>query len=112
MNKKVESGEVKRLGRPRYAIKSMYDGRHKGYLIVLKYVNVEDRPYHRFVSSLEQSVEELNDDFSYVVFVGSPYDNVGFKIDNKRLRKRGFLEYFDEQTKNYYLQFFLEDEQE
>lgn len=82
----------------------------KGYAINIDYKLAAEMPTYRFVSSLEQNVEGLDDSFRYLVFVCKPYENIGIKFENKDIEDELIYEDINEETGMYRLHFYMNNE--
>jgi splicing factor 3A subunit 2 len=91
---------------PEYEVRNLAREDKKGFAIIAKFPLAKERPTFRFVSSLEQSVEEFNDEFQYVVFMCAPYENIGFRFSSGGVSDK-FAE-FDPENRVFTLHFFCE----
>ncbi|CAD26194.1 SPLICEOSOME-ASSOCIATED PROTEIN 62 (SPLICING FACTOR 3A SUBUNIT 2) [Encephalitozoon cuniculi GB-M1] len=92
---------------PSYSVRSLVEGGRRGHGIVVNYELAEEMPQYRFVNSLEQNVEEYDESFRYLVFVCRPYENIGFKFENKEIDELSIYEDVDEETGTYTLHFYF-----
>ncbi|ADM11183.1 splicing factor 3A subunit 2 [Encephalitozoon intestinalis ATCC 50506] len=93
---------------PSFSIRNLVREGKKGYGIAVDYKLAEEMPQHRFVSSLEQGVEEYDECFGYLVFVCQPYENIGFKFENREIDRTSIYEDIDEETGAYMFHFFFQ----
>lgn len=108
-----------KIGRPGYKITKMRDPvtRQVGLLFQLQYPEIgqEIKPRYRFMSAFEQRIEIPQDkSYQYLLVAAEPYETVGFKLQAREVdRSAGkFWEYFDQDSKEYWLQLFFKTERE
>lgn len=120
----VEKRQFVKIGTPGYQISKI---RHPlteqmGLTVVVKFSKLAPgiKPLYRFMSYFEQhvdSVEETNEEevhkYQYLVISGEPYENICIKVPNQRINRSenesvGLWDYWDEDVREYYLQFFFE----
>ncbi|OWB84057.1 hypothetical protein B5S33_g2694 [[Candida] boidinii] len=105
-----------KIGRPAYKVTKIRDPvtYQKGLRILITYKNISEsiRPRYRFLSSYEQKIEAPDNKFQYLVVSGEPYENIAYKVpsDPIDMRKNRFWDFWDKDTKEYYIQFFYKDE--
>ena len=57
------------------------------------------------MSAFEQKVDLPHDRrFQYLLVAAEPYETCGFKIEAKEIDQRRFFDYYDKDTKEYFLQ--------
>lgn len=66
-------------------------------------------PKYRIMSSYEQSVEEFNPKFQYLVVVGEPYSACAIRLPASPIDRDGLVEYYDQTRKKYYVQFLFDE---
>ena len=94
---------------PVHEVKCLIQGERVGYNIMIKYELAQEFPQYRFVSSLEQGVEEYDDRYRYIVFLCKPYDNIGFRFENRQIDVSLTHQEFDEEQGVYSFRFFFDD---
>lgn len=103
-----------KIGKPGYKIVKIRDvgTMDVGLLITIKYPELKagEEPLYRFMSFFEQQVDTDPTGWQYLVVHGEPYENVGFKIPSKEITSN--WAYWDEDLKEYYIQFFYKNEQD
>ncbi|KAF7682458.1 Splicing factor 3A subunit 2 [Astathelohania contejeani] len=114
LNSKIDVIKSKSIGStklaiPKYVIRSVIDGKYKGWLIQLNYTKSAVPPFYKFISSLEQAIESFDAQAAYIVFICDGYENIGFKFPNFTIRKENFIEYFDIKKRKFFLQFFIDE---
>ncbi|KAG5859308.1 splicing factor 3a subunit 2 [Encephalitozoon hellem] len=92
---------------PSHSVRCLVEGDKKGYGITIDYKLAKEMPQFRFVSSLEQAVEEYDECSKYLVFICRPYENIGFKFENKEIDKSSIYEDIDDETGAYTLHFYF-----
>lgn len=105
----MKEGDGSKVEVPRYQVMSLVRGDSRGYAVVVNYERAEEMPSYRFVSGLEQNVEELSEDFRYLVFVCRPYGNIGFKFENRDVEGDSVYEDIDEESGTYRFHFYFSD---
>ncbi|KAH9411809.1 hypothetical protein HK407_03g05590 [Ordospora pajunii] len=108
-NARINKENTAGIGVPVHEIRCLVQGGRKGYSIVIRYELAEELPQYRFVSSLEQGVEEYDDRYRYIVFVCKPYDNIGFRFENKQTDATLMHQELDEEQGVYAFRFFFDD---
>ncbi|CDK24695.1 unnamed protein product [Kuraishia capsulata CBS 1993] len=105
------------IGRPGYKVTKIRDPvtYQKGLLFQLSFKELSEevsKPRYRLMSSFEQKVETPpQKNFQYLVISGEPYENVSFKVPVGAIdrSKEKFWDYWDQDTKEYFVQFFYEN---
>lgn len=92
---------------PSYRIRRLASRGRTGYAITISYELGEEMPCHRFVRSLEQSVEEYDEKVGYVVVICRPYENIGFKFASREIDKASVYEDMEEESGTYTLHFYF-----
>lgn len=100
---------VVKIGRPGYKITKIRDPntKQRGLLFQLEYpeIGLDIVPRYRFMSAFEQKVDLPHDRrFQYLLVAAEPYETCGFKIEAKEIDQRRFFDYYDKDTKEYFLQ--------
>ncbi|VEU21349.1 DEKNAAC102374 [Brettanomyces naardenensis] len=101
-----------KIGRPAYKVSKIRDlvTLQKGLVLHLQYqkINSDVKPRYRLMSPFEQTVEEPDPKFQYLVVSGEPYENVAFKIpsDPIDMANGRIWDFWDPDTKEYFVQFF------
>lgn len=100
---------VVKIGRPGYKITKIRDPNTKqqGLLFQLEFSEIgpDVVPRYRFMSAFEQKVDLPHDRrFQYLLVAAEPYETCGFKIEAKEIDQRRFFDYYDKDTKEYFLQ--------
>ncbi len=108
-----------KIGRPGYKITKIRDPvtHQSGLLFQLQYPEIgqEVKPRYRFMSAFEQRVEVPPDKgYQYLLVAAEPYETVGFKLQAREVERGGgrFWTYFDNDTKEFFLQLFFKTERE
>lgn len=104
---KLSAKEEVKHNIPSHNVRRLIKGDGRGYGIVIDYRLAEEMPQYRFVSSLEQAVEDYDERFGYLVFICKPYENVGFKFESKKIDKDSIYEDIDEETGAYTFHFYF-----
>lgn len=79
--KKMVAGTGTEAPIPKHTVRNILVGEQRGYSVEMDFSEAREMPSYRFVSSLEQAVEELNEDAMYLVFICEPHRTVGFKLE-------------------------------
>ena len=121
-----------KIGRPAYKVTKSRDltSNQRCLLFEIEYPMIENdiQPRYRFMSAFEQKIEGIhsltythlltylltyspapNKNYQYLLFAGSPYETIAFKIPNHAI-DRGEGKVFskwDEQTKKFIMQFYF-----
>lgn len=90
---------------PQCYVRNILLGDKRGYAVTIDYKLAAEMPAYRFVSSLEQNVESLDEGFRYLVFVCKPYRNIGIKFENRDVDGESVYEDIDEETGIYTFHF-------
>lgn len=109
----IEKRYWKTIGKPEnYKINKIKDPitSNKGLLIAVNFENIKDgvSPLYRFMSCFEQKNETPDTKYQYLIISAEPYENIAFKIpsDPIDLSSEKIWDYFDQDTKQYCIQFF------
>lgn len=103
----MKEDDKSEIGIPKYHVKNLISGDEKGYGVIIEYKLAKEMPSYRFVNSLEQCVENIDENFKYLVFICKPYENIGFKFENKEIKKNSIYEDIDEETGIYNFHFYF-----
>jgi splicing factor 3A subunit 2 len=103
-----------KIGKPGYKIVKVRDVHcmELGFFITIKYPNLKqgEEPIYRFMSAYEQQMDNGSQGWQYLVVHGEPYQNIAFKVPAKEITRT--LAHWDEDLKEYYIQFFYKSEEE
>lgn len=125
---------VNKIGKPGYKVMKIRhpESLEIGLLINVKFpkLNKDEIPQYRFMSVYESNLEKVKDDrFQLLIVSGDPYENIAFKIPSKEIYRNDddnsnnsndvndnesnntnnndkFWTFWDEDTKEFYIQFF------
>ncbi|KAF2746511.1 splicing factor 3a subunit 2 [Sporormia fimetaria CBS 119925] len=109
---------VVKIGRPGYRITKIRDPvtRQNGLLFQFQFPEITTgvRPRLRFMSAFEQQVEEPDTSYQYLVVAGEPYETVAVKLQAQEIDKREgkFWDWFDEDSKEYWVQLLFKTERD
>jgi len=109
---------VVKIGRPGYKITKTRDPltRQLGLLFQLQYPEAAPgvKPRVRFMSAFEQKVDEPDKNYQYLLVAAEPYETCGFKLQAKEVDRRDgrFWTWFDEDSKEFWLQVMFKTERE
>ncbi|CDR39891.1 CYFA0S04e00254g1_1 [Cyberlindnera fabianii] len=109
----VEKKTYVKIGQPAYKVVKIRDVEtmEMGMLITIKLPQLKagEPPMHRFMSAFEQTVDDSpdKDKWQFLVIHGEPYENIAFKIEAKEVSRE--WGYWDEDLKEYYVQFFFKN---
>ncbi|ODQ77094.1 hypothetical protein BABINDRAFT_42170 [Babjeviella inositovora NRRL Y-12698] len=114
-----------KVGKPSYKISKI---RHPQtfqlgllFQVNLPLIKAGTHPFHRFMSVYEQNMQinqkqaQINGNFQHLVVSAEPYENIAFRIPAKEIEKldekegEKFWTYWDDDTKEYFVQFFYKD---
>lgn len=107
-----------KIGKPAFEVRKQRDP-ISGQLALLFHIQYPElapgiKPTVRFMSAYEQKVEEPDRNYQYLVIAAEPYDTIGFKLQNKEVDRREgkFWKWFDEDSKEYWVQVMFKTERE
>ena len=110
---------VVKIGRPGYKITKMRDPltRQMGLFFQLQYPEITPGvvPRVRFMSAFEQKVDDPPDkNYQYLLVAAEPYETCGFKLQAREIDRREgkFWTWFDEDSKEFYVQVLFKTERE
>ena len=95
---------------PQYCVRNLVSEGRAGYAITVDYKLGQEMPCHRFVRSLEQNAEEYDERVAYLVMICRPYENIGFKFEDRGVDAASVYEDMDEESGTYTLHFYFSDE--
>lgn len=107
-----------KIGRPGYKITKIRDPltRQNGLLFQLQYPEITPgiKPRVRFMSAFEQKVEEPDKAYQYLLVAAEPYETCAFKLQAREVDRREdkFFEWFDEDSKEFWVQVLFKTERE
>ena len=108
---------VVKIGRPGYKITKTRDpiSHQDGLLFQLQYPEITQgvTPRIRYMSAYEQKIEDPPDkNFQYLLVAAEPYETCGFKLQNRELDREKQWTWFDEDTKEFWINFCFKTERE
>ncbi|KAJ6171098.1 Splicing factor 3A subunit 2 [Penicillium chermesinum] len=85
-----------------------------GYKIFTHEITPGVTPRVRFMSAFEQKLETPDKDYQYLIFAAEPYQSFAFKLQSKEIDRRDgqYWTWFDEDSKNFWLQIMFKTERE
>jgi splicing factor 3A subunit 2 len=103
-----------KIGIPEYHVTKLChpDTQIYGILVQVHYPHITaPKPVYRFMASFEQKVEPSDKKYQYLVLAAEPYSNIAFKIPSNiiNLDARSFVQYWDDASKQYSIQFLYRD---
>lgn len=102
-----------KIGRPGYKVTKSRDvhTRQRCLTFEIDYPDVAEaiQPRHRFMSSYEQKVEQVDKAYQYVLFACEPYETIAFKVPNLAIDKREgrFFTNWDDKSNKFVLQLYF-----
>ena len=117
MGVQVRKNMVK-IGRPGYKITKTRDPltRQLGLLFQLQYPEITPgvAPRVRFMSAFEQKIEDPDKSYQYLLVAAEPYETCGFKLQAREVDRREgrFWTWFDEDSKEFFIQVLFKTERE
>ncbi|GME79067.1 unnamed protein product [Ambrosiozyma monospora] len=105
-----------KIGKPKYKFTKIKDPLtlQKGLLFQIQYKDIKADviPRYRLMSPYEQRVEAPDPKYQYLVIAAEPYETISFKISSEPidLSEGKIWDYFDVDTKEYFLQLFYLNE--
>lgn len=108
----IEKRHWKTIGQPLYKVVKIRDpvSLNKGLVFTLKLdkIKTDVTPLYRFMSCFEQKKETPDTKYQYLIISAEPYQNIAFKIPGETidLSTDRIWEYWDSDTKEYFIQFF------
>ena len=107
---------VVKIGRPGYKINKVRDPatKQQGLLFHLLYPEIgrDAVPRIRYMSAWEQKVEEPDKAFQYLLIAAEPYETCAFKLEAREIDKHGQWEWFDEDSKEFWVQIMYKTERD
>jgi splicing factor 3A subunit 2 len=106
------------IGTPKYMIKKIRDplSRQLGLLcqISLPQIATGVKPHFRWMSAHEQKQEDPDNNYMWLIIAAEPYKSIGFKVQKKDvdLRHDKAIEWFDPDSKDYWLQIMFKSERD
>ncbi|OAL50656.1 hypothetical protein IQ07DRAFT_566764 [Pyrenochaeta sp. DS3sAY3a] len=106
-----------KVGHPGYKVTKIRDPntRQYGFLIHVSYPLIAPgiKPRVRFMNAYEQNIDARDPAFQYCVIAAEPYETIGIKIQAREIeRGTKFIEWFDEDNREYYCQFLFKTERD
>lgn len=95
---------------PRYNVIKLRDPKSNklGIRAEFQFDKLNVSPKYRLMSSYEQSVEEVNSQYQYLVVAGEPYSPCAIRLPADPIDRKNLVEYFDSARGKYYVQLMFE----
>ncbi|KAH7114493.1 hypothetical protein B0J11DRAFT_541116 [Dendryphion nanum] len=107
---------VIKIGRPGYRITKIRKPmtRQLGVLCQFQFPDITPGvvPRFQFMSAYQQQREEPDSDYQYFIVAGEPYETVAVKIPSREIDRDTMFGWFDEDSKDYWVQFLFKTERD